>query len=491
MSTTVCAARTHARASTRERRETLEKIVTTHRLGAKRTPVLTTRTMGRGARVDRGRLNVREALLGDEQDKELWREAREEGGDDEMSGGGGDESLWGRVSKGSAPGATKPFNGRQPQGKEDDLFADLEETLFKVDRDALQIQKADFTVNSVIDKINRGKVNLRPSYQREYVWTVRTASKLVESLILNIPIPTMFFHETQSGKLEVVDGKQRLTSIWSFIQGKFPDGSPFKLTGLEVYEDLNGKTFTDLHERFQETILDYPLNVHTISRSSQPDFVFEVFERLNMGATQLNEQELRNCIYQGMYTDLLEDLVQNEHLLKIYRSKTPHLRMRDRELVLRYFTMLRTTPDGFFIPIKSWLNEEMRENKDMTPQDAGEMHESFTRTVKLAYEIFGDSAFRPTSAVGKGKKVTEEDVNGMFFSEYFTSGEVNVALWDTLMYSLSRVDTEKALANKNAILAAWINLNNSSEFSKLTVSNPRAVTARHALWQEELAKILG
>jgi hypothetical protein len=79
----------------------------------------------------------------------------------------------------------------------------------------------------------------------------------------------------------------------------------------------------------------------------------------------------------------------------------------------------------------------------------------------------------------------------MFFSEYFTSGEVNVALWDTLMYSLSRVDTEKALANKNAILAAWINLNNSSEFSKLTVSNPRAVTARHALWQEELAKILG
>jgi hypothetical protein len=117
MSTTVCAARTHARASTRERRETLEKIVTTHRLGAKRTPVLTTRAMGRGARVDRGRLNVRGALLGDEQDKELWREAREEGGDDEMSGGGDDESLWGRVSKGSAPGATKPFNGRQPQGQ--------------------------------------------------------------------------------------------------------------------------------------------------------------------------------------------------------------------------------------------------------------------------------------------------------------------------------------------------------------------------------------
>ena len=72
--------------------------------------------------------------------------------------------------------------------------------------------EADFTVNSIIDKINRNKVNLRPSYQREYVWTVRTASKLVESMMLNIPIPTMFFHEVQSGLLEVVDGKQRLTS---------------------------------------------------------------------------------------------------------------------------------------------------------------------------------------------------------------------------------------------------------------------------------------
>ena len=276
------------------------------------------------------------------------------------------ESLWEHVGASSAKGsaAAAVFEGKSSAKKkeEEDLFAELDETLFRVDRDALQIQKADFTVNSVIDKINRGKVNLRPSYQREYVWTVRTASKLIESLILNIPIPTMFFHETQSGKLEVVDGKQRLTSIWSFIQSEFPDGSPFKLTGLEVYEDLNGKTFADLHERYQETILDFPLNVHTISRSSQPDFVFEVFG-LNMGATQLNEQELRNCIYQGMYTDLLEDLVQNEHLLKIYRSKTPHLRMRDRELVLRYFAMLRDRAGGLL-----HSHQELVERRDAREQ---------------------------------------------------------------------------------------------------------------------------
>ena len=439
----------------------------------------------------RSRPQTPRALLGDEQAKELWNETSL-GDAASAVADANDDSLWEHVGASEATPRNAAFS-RKSSAQDDvdeDLFADLEETLFKVDRAALQIQKADFTVNSVIDKINRGKVNLRPSYQREYVWTVRTASKLIESLILNIPVPTMFFHETQSGKLEVVDGKQRLTSIWSFIQCEFPDGSPFRLTGLEVYEDLNGLTFTEWHGRFQETILVYLLNVPTISRSSQPDFVFEVFERLNMGATQLNEQELRNCIYQGMYTDLLEELVKNENLLKIYRSKTPHLRMRDRELVLRYFAMMRTAPEGFFIPIKSWLNEEMRENKDMTPQDAGDMQASFNRTIKLAYDIFGDCAFRPTSPVGKGKKVTEEDVNGLFFREFFTSGEINVALWDTLMYSLTDVDAKKALEKKSTILAAWINLNNSSEFSKLQVSNPKAVCARQELWQAKLDKIL-
>ena len=137
----------------------------------------------------------------------------------------------------------------------------------------------------------------------------------------------MFFHEVKSGKLEVVDGKQRLTSIWSFVQNEFPGGQAFKLSGLEVYHELNGKTFDELNETFQEIILDYPLNVHTISKTSQPDFVFEVFERLNMGATQLNEQELRNCIYQGAYTDLLEELTLNESFLFANRSKMPHLRI--------------------------------------------------------------------------------------------------------------------------------------------------------------------
>jgi len=398
-----------------------------------------------------------------------------------------------------AKSSSSSSSSSQKKREDEDISAeDAAAELFRdTTRDALRISKSDFTVSSIIDKINRGKVDLRPSYQREYVWTVRTASKLMESLLLNIPVPTMFFHEVKSGKLEVVDGKQRLTSIWSFVQNEFPGGQAFKLSGLEVYHELNGKTFDELNETFQEIIFDYPLNVHTISKTSQPDFVFEVFERLNMGATQLNEQELRNCIYQGAYTDLLEELTLNESFLFANRSKMPHLRMRDRELILRFFTMQRTTPSGFYLPAKSWLNEEMRENKDLLPKEATEMTELFEKTLKLSVDIFGDCAFRPAKypeASKKGQIVTAEDVSGIFVREYFESGEISVALWDTITSSFAKMvrdenETKLALEIKDEIVAAWINLATSDKFRRNMVSQPKAVLARDEMFRDMLLSL--
>ena len=354
-------------------------------------------------------------------------------------------------------------------------------------RASLQISKMDFTVNSIIDKINRGKVNLRPSYQREYVWTTRTASRLVESLLLNVPIPTMFFHETERGNMEVVDGKQRLTSIWAFMMEEFPDGTPFKLTGLEVYEELNGKTFSDLTETQQETIKDYPLNVHTISRQSQPDFVFEVFERLNMGATQLNEQELRNCIYQGGYTELLATLSRNVHLLRIYKSSQPHLRMRDRELILRFFAMLRTGPAGFASPVKAWLNEEIRQHRELAPDAAARMADVFERAIGLAWQVFGESAFRPVRDAAPEDASTPGDATA---DPRFEAGEVNVALWDTVLYSMAQYEPAALLARRTSVREAFVALARDAKFRRLLVSQPKAVLARAEAWAKLLERVL-
>jgi len=346
----------------------------------------------------------------------------------------------------------------------------------------LQINKADYTVNSMIDKIDRGKLNLRPAYQREYVWDRRTASRLVESLLLNVPVPTLFFHETSQGELQVVDGKQRLTSIWSYMKGEFPDGSEFPLQGLEVYDELNGLRFAQLSEQQQEIIKDYALNVHTISRNCEPDFVFEVFERLNMGAMQLNEQELRNCIYQGSYTDLLAELAEHPTMLNISGSEKPHVRMKDRELILRFFAMQRTGPDGFKLPAKAWLNEEIRQQMDITEEEAAVMRKLFEKAINLAFEVFGKNAFRNVKP--------KTNLSRLIGTGTFENGEINVALWDTLLYSFALAEDEQILEKKDKVLEEFVKMAGEPTFRKMLVSQPKAILARHEAWNKALKTAL-
>ena len=140
----------------------------------------------------------------------------------------------------------------------------------------------------MVSWVNRGKVNLQPDFQRNFVWNASKASRLVESLLLDIPIPVIYVAEEPNRTYSVVDGQQRLTSICSFVNGTLPGGQTFKLSGLQVLSELNRKTFGDLSIEQQESILNFILRVIIIERDSDPDVKFEVFERLNLGAEKLN-----------------------------------------------------------------------------------------------------------------------------------------------------------------------------------------------------------
>ncbi|BBN11498.1 hypothetical protein MPTK1_5g12430 [Marchantia polymorpha subsp. ruderalis] len=350
----------------------------------------------------------------------------------------------------------------------------LERRLVSGER-VLQISKADFTVSSVLDKIRRGRLDLRPSYQRDYVWDKRTASKLIESVLLNIPLPTMFFHERSQGLLEVVDGKQRLTSIWCFMEDqRFPDGSDFALTGLEVLDELNGKKYTDLEESLREVMQDFALNVHTISRHSDDEVVFEVFERLNMGSTQLNEQELRNCVFQGRYNDLLEELVLHPDMLRAFRQEIPHKRMRDREFILRFFAMRRSGIENFYLPVKNWLNNEMRRHQFLEEEDFKVMKFDFQRCIRLSVNVFGDQVFR----LPRGLKYDSDP---------------NVCLWDTIMFGFLRYRDDASVLSKKKLLVLALNdlLIYNTEFKSNLVSTPKALKLRTTKWLLVLRELLG
>ena len=216
----------------------------------------------------------------------------------------------------------------------------------------------DEPIESVIQRIIKGRLILQPEFQRQYVWPKGKASRLIESILLGIPLPSFYMAELPNGKWEAVDGQQRLTAICSFVQGRFPNGEPARLNKLRIRRDLTNKSFSQLSEEDQEEIQNYSLRILLIGREADPMLKYEVFERLNSGSQVLSDMELRNSIYRGPYNDLLRELCTNKHLLAIRVSNTPDEKMKDRQLILRFFAMCRQSHLRYKTPVKLFMNAE-------------------------------------------------------------------------------------------------------------------------------------
>ena len=234
-------------------------------------------------------------------------------------------------------------------------------------------QATDDKVDSLYKSHQKGRLLIQPNFQRHYVWDRQKATSLIESALLRIPLPVVYLAEEEDGKKSVIDGQQRLTSFFSFISGKFPDGKEFKLGKMQVFHELKGKSFSDLSDEYQERIEECPIRTITFLKGSDPELKFNVFERLNTGAVALNDQELRNCIYRGKYNDLLKDLAADPDFKAILGIEGQEKRMLDVELVLRFAAFLNKTYLHYKSPIKSFLNEEMRERQNLSDCKAEEL----------------------------------------------------------------------------------------------------------------------
>jgi len=309
----------------------------------------------------------------------------------------------------------------QAEGSDDDAPLDIEPHKRRVKTD-----KKDVPVETLNSWVLRGKLNLQPDFQRQFVWNKTKASRLIESLMLEIPIPVVYVAQEQDDTMPVVDGQQRLTSITSFIGGKLPDGQTFRLSGLQVLKELNGHSYSDLTSKQQEALLNATLRLIVIERDSHPDVKFEVFERLNLGADKLNDQELRNSVYRGTYNSLLKELSSNAHLLKVMRPSQPHIRMADRQLILRFFSMWRNTHLKYKSPFKQFMNREMETHRNASEAEIETMRSVFEKSIEMSYAVFGEHAFR---RFNPGESNAKDGT--------WERSKLNVALWDTILYTFS------------------------------------------------------
>jgi Protein of unknown function DUF262 len=311
------------------------------------------------------------------------------------------------------------------------------------DERKLVTQPYDYSVDQLTSHVDKGKILLiEVPYQREYVWDDAKASRLMESLLLNVPIPVCYFAENEDGTWEVIDGLQRVHSIVRFLK------NDFHLRGLSVLSELNGKSYAELPGRDQRRIESRTLRFVVITEESHPDIKFDVFERLNTGAVKLLPQELRNCIYRGSLNDGLRVLAVNKSFrAAIGRSsgKAKDPRMRDEELILRFLSLYADLP-GYKAPVTQFLNEYMRKNRRDAPDtDSASI---FLNTMDTVHAVFGSSAFR-TLRDGKESKA------------------LNRALFDAVSLSIAYSNQKQVLEKSSGLVRAHRELLEDAQFGVL------------------------
>ncbi|SDH59781.1 Protein of unknown function DUF262 [Leifsonia sp. 98AMF] len=318
--------------------------------------------------------------------------------------------------------APEPSNPLDGPGESDDA-EQADALVIPADERKLVTQPYDLGVRSIREDIRSGRISLNIAYQRKYVWDSGKASRLIESLLLNVPIPVCYFAEDDEGVYEVIDGLQRLTTIRKFLDDEFA------LTGVSVLSELNGDKFSDLAPRDQRRLESRTIRCIVITADSHPDIKFDVFERLNTGAASLTAQELRNSVYRGPFNDSLKELARKRYFTDLVGSFT-NKRMGHEELVLRYLALVDGI-DTYRPPLRQLLNRFMRARRKepVLPEEATR----FALVCETVGEVFGDRPFRAPGS----------------------QNPVNKALFDAVMVSVAYADRDALLEHQQVARTAF------------------------------------
>lgn len=295
-------------------------------------------------------------------------------------------------------------------------------------------QAYDKSISDLVRMIADSDIDLTPDFQREYVWDNKKASLLVESILINVPIPIVYAAEEQNDTWTIVDGLQRLNSLKRFFDNEF------KLNGLEVLTELNKLDYKSLDSQYTRMLRNGLIRVVVISKESHPEIKYDVFMRINRGSIRLAEQELRNCLYKGAFNEALKKEIRyNKEFLGLLNLKDVHKRFADCELILRFLAIHQQWDNetksirNYKGSMKTFINNFMRANQNIGLDKIAEYKALFDETIAKVYKVLGNKAF---------SKMNEN-------KEYDPT--LNRALMDCIMLALSLYEEDKLLANKDEI----------------------------------------
>jgi hypothetical protein len=244
------------------------------------------------------------------------------------------------------------------------------------ERRLVSFDSYDMTVRQLLDMFVEGAIFVPPEYQRQFVWGAERESELIESLLLGIPIPSLFMATNSDSTWEIVDGVQRLSTIAHFASSsdetfaKIGRKGPLRISDLEKVTSLNNSCYEDLTKPVQLMFMTRPIRVTVLNDKSDLSVRFDLFERLNTGGVSLTNQEIRNCIFRGKFNEILKTLSKGEDFLTAVKLKeTAQQNGMAEEYVLRFFAYLDRHKE-FEHSVKGFLNDYMKEHAANPPSPA-------------------------------------------------------------------------------------------------------------------------
>jgi 5-methylcytosine-specific restriction endonuclease McrA len=341
-------------------------------------------------------------------------------------------------------------------------------------KETVVIEKNDRSLSEFHRWYQAGRLIIDPEWQRSYVWDRRRASRLIESFLLDIPVPVIYLAKNTEGKYEVIDGVQRLTSLFQYFEGKF------SFTGLEMLPQFNKKSFSELPLEEQNKLQDTTLRTFELSPLTSSNLLFVIFERLNTGGIPLNEMEVRNCVYRGTLNNLIRELAKYPECVDCLNQKDVAKRMGDRNMVLRFLAFYERTFQKASQGLKQFINEFFETYRNPPEAKLKEFEKQFKKAMRASLTVFGNQGFR----------IRRHDEKGG--GEWAT--RVNASVFQVIAVSFTNYDLGQITERADAIYEEYLDLiaTDTQWINAVTKSTGDPNNIRYAFqtWNDRLALLM-
>ncbi len=353
-----------------------------------------------------------------------------------------------------APEAVEGYEEAKPGGWEDYPL------------DELAIREERRAAVDVVRRLMAGRFRLDPEFQRDFVWEKDKQSRLIESILMRIPLPVFYVAEDDEGLLIVVDGRQRLTTLKRFLGGELALDLPER-------PELNKKRFLDLEPRLQNRVEDCQLHFYIIDRTVPERARLDIFERVN-GGEVLTRQQMRNAIYNGVATKFLKTEAESDLFRHATGGSLNTKKMQDREFVNRFCSFSLLQFETYKGDMDDWLARDLVRLSKLPEPDCEALRQKFRRGLSNNVVVFKRHAFRKHRQIHQARSI------------------LNASLFDVMMFEMCRLDEERVAAKAEALRDAFYARMDDPVFTKAITygpNSPNEVRARFRIAHEMFREV--